>query len=101
MLKYAPFAVSVITLAIVPLACGGSSNDSQVSGAGPNGSSAGSSGINVGGPGGGVTIPHDGGTMALTPAQVTAITQSACTGWTSEGENLPAALELVIDTSGS
>lgn len=103
MLKYAPLAVSVITLAFLPLACG-SSTDSQVNGAGAGNGSSGSTGnINVPGDadGGVLTGVHDGGTMALTPAQVTAITSAACTGWTTEGENLPAAIDLVIDTSGS
>lgn len=103
MLKYAPLAVSLVTLASIPMACGGSSGDSQVNGAGPNGSSGSTGSINVPGSGGGGSISgtHTGGTMVLTPAQVKAITSAACTGWTSEGENLPAALDLVIDTSGS
>src|SRR5450432_541747 len=105
MLKYAPIAVSIISLAILPVACG-SSKDSQVDGNGINTNPGGTTpNINPGGDtdagNGGLTGSHDGGTVALTPAQVATITGSACTGWTTEGENLPAALELVIDTSGS
>jgi hypothetical protein len=104
MLKYSPLAISALTLAFLPLACG-SASDSQVSGgSGNNGSQAGGANITVaGGLDGGTAAPGTlkGGTVALTPAQVATITSAACTGWTTEGENLPAALELVIDTSGS
>jgi len=105
MFKYAPLAVSVLTLAFLPLACGSSNKDSQVNGGG-SGTNVNGMQPNIGvgsdGDGGNVLSgSHDGGTVALTPAQVSDITKSACTGWTSEGENLPAVLELVIDTSGS
>jgi hypothetical protein len=103
MLKYSPVAVSVLALAFLPLACG-SASDSKVSGGGSNnGNGGGGPDISVGNLDGGnaLTGSHDGGTVVLTPAQVTNITSAACTGWTTEGENLPAALELVIDTSGS
>ncbi len=104
MLKYAPVAVSVLTLAFFPLACGSSNKDSQVTGSGGGVNVNGSQpniGVGDGDGGNALTGSHDGGTVALTPAQVSQITSSACTGWTSEGENLPATLELVIDTSGS
>src|SRR4051812_29842712 len=102
MLKYAPLAVSVLTLAFLPVACG-SSKDSQVDGAGNTGDPSGMSpDISTGGDGGpGLSGSHDGGTVVLTPDQVAMIPTAACTGWTTEGETLPAALELVIDTSGS
>jgi hypothetical protein len=103
MLKFAPITLSLISLAILPAGCG-SSKDSQVDGSGNNTGSGGGPNITVGGESGngsGLTGSHDGGTVTLTADQVKMITSSACTGWTSEGENLPAALELVIDTSGS
>jgi hypothetical protein len=104
MLKFAPFAISLVSLAVLPVACG-SSKDSQIDGTGTGtGSGGGPPNIVVGGNadgGPGLNGNHDGGLVALTPAQVAGITQAACTGWTTEGENLPAALELVIDTSGS
>ncbi|HEX3774450.1 MAG TPA: vWA domain-containing protein [Polyangiaceae bacterium] len=104
MLKYAPLAISVVTLAFLPMACG-SSKDSQVNGG--DGSNTNTNGmqpnITVGDSDAGNMLSgsHDGGSVALTAAQVTDITQAACTGWSAEGENLPAALMLVIDTSGS
>lgn len=103
MLKYAPLAVSVLTLAFLPLACGSSNKDSQVNGGTGSGATGGLPNISTGDPDGGNVLSgsHDGGVVALTPTQVSDITKSACTGWTSEGENLPAVLELVIDTSGS
>src|SRR6188768_3934402 len=40
-----------------------------------------------------------GGVVALTPAQVTAINNNACDGWSVEPESKPAVLEFVVDTS--
>ena len=40
-----------------------------------------------------------GGTLALTPEQVTAINNNACDGWAAEPESKPAVLEFVVDTS--
>jgi hypothetical protein len=58
--------------------------------------------INVGnGPNGGAISNQNGGTRTLTPEQVTSIRGAACTGWSTEGEQLPAILELVVDVSGS
>jgi len=53
------------------------------------------------GDGGTLNVNYQGGLAALTPAQVTAIKSSACAGWASEGENLPAILDFVVDVSGS
>jgi hypothetical protein len=79
--------------------CGSSSDGSE--GDGP-GSSGGTRGLDLGG--GGPTFtsgPHDGGTVPLTPDEVATIEGAACTGWSAEGENLPAVLQLVVDVSGS
>jgi len=43
----------------------------------------------------------DGGRVDLTPDQIEAIEDAACTGWVAEGETLPAVLQLVVDTSRS
>ena len=43
----------------------------------------------------------DGGTAELTDDQVERILNSECVGAEAEGERLPAALEMVIDVSGS
>ncbi len=84
----------------------GEEDGGGITGSGNNGSgaSAGSSNIVVGTGGtngGGITGTHDGGSVLLTPAEVDAIADSACAGWTTEGENLPAVLQLVVDVSGS
>lgn len=103
MLKYAPLAISVLTFAFLPMACG-SSKDSQVNGGDTNSNPNGTPpNISVGDSDAGNVLSgsHDGGSVALTSDQVSSITGAACTGWSAEGENLPAAIMLVIDTSGS
>jgi hypothetical protein len=45
--------------------------------------------------------PKNGGREALTPDQVKGILEAECTGWSREGEPIPATLQLVVDTSGS
>ena len=58
----------------------------------------------VGSPGSGGSAPvapKNGGREALTPQQVEAILEAECTGWSREGEPIPATLQLVVDTSGS
>jgi len=88
------------------VSCGGSGEEEGglASGA-ANGSGASSSGgtINVsGGTGASSGNPdNDGGIVELTPEQIAAIEDSACAGWTTEGENLPAVLFIVSDVSGS
>jgi von Willebrand factor type A domain len=57
------------------------------------------------GEGGGPSSPPDtdfnGGRDDLTEDQVDQILGSECTGWSLEGEPLPATIQLVVDTSGS
>lgn len=43
----------------------------------------------------------DGSSIALTPDQLTAIRDQACTGESTEAEQFPAVLELVVDVSAS
>jgi len=43
----------------------------------------------------------EGGKVDLTSEQIQDIEQASCTGWSAEGENLPATLELVVDVSFS
>jgi hypothetical protein len=86
------------------LACGSSEEDGGLSGSGANGSGAtgGTTTINVGGSGATTgTGTHDGGSIPLTEDEVDAIADSACAGWSTEGESLPAVLQLVVDVSGS
>jgi len=51
--------------------------------------------------GGGPGFNQDGGRTELTSEQVDGILDAECTGWSGEGESVPATLELVVDTSGS
>lgn len=110
----------LLACALGPLACGGGTTDQGGAGGGLTGSgSAPSTGtgnapgvgnspgsstdISVdlsgdsGGPGPGG--PSEGGVVALTPEQLAAIDSGSCAGWTAEGENLPAILQLVVDVS--
>ncbi len=109
MLKTGTFLVSVVFFSSLLAACGSddSDEDAGLSGSGANGSGAsgGSTPIDLGGNGGssgsGIPGSHDGGTVPLTSAQIDEIEGSACAGWSTEGENLPAVLQLVVDVSGS
>lgn len=104
MLKYSAVVVSIFSLAGVVTACG-SSEGGNGEGGGANGNNGGTLNLGANGPGtGGSQLgpgEHDGGTRPLTPEQVEAISDLACAGWTTEGEALPAVLELVVDVSGS
>jgi hypothetical protein len=102
-------ARSVLLLSMGALASVACGSDEETSG-GLNGSGAAGAGAVIGvagqistgataGSGGSGT--SDGGLVDLTPDEVDAIDSEACTGWTVEGENLPAALQLVVDVSGS
>lgn len=107
MLKLGRLLVLAGSLSAFVLACGSDDGeDGGISSGAANGSGASSSGgsINVGGNGTGASTgngSNDGGIVPLTPAQIEAIEESACAGWTTEGENLPAVLFMVVDVSGS
>ncbi len=105
MLKHAALVASIFSLAGVTVACGSSEDNGGVEGGqGANGSGG---NLSLGGMGSGTggsvfgNGQHDGGTVMLTDDQVAEITDGACAGWTTEGEALPAVLELVVDVSGS
>jgi hypothetical protein len=90
------------------VACGSSEEDQGLSGSGSTGSgaSSGTTGIDLGGNGTGAgpgtgNGTYDGGTIDLTPEEVSSISDAACAGWSTEGESLPAILQLVVDVSGS
>ena len=84
------------------VACGSSdeSGDNGSTGSGASNGAGGTFNIGTGGTGFG-TPQQDGGSVPLTQADVDAIGNSACAGWTTEGEALPAVLQLVVDVSGS
>lgn len=84
------------------LACGSTKED----GSNVNPTVAGSPGVGGSAPldvGSGGSAPGGGqrmgGTLTLTPDQVTAINNNACEGWSAKPESKPAVLEFVIDTS--
>jgi hypothetical protein len=96
----------MLSLPTFSLACGSDEGDAGLGTGASNGSGATGAGgtINVGSGGtNGTGIPgmHDGGTVDLDEDQVEIIENGACAGWTTEGENLPAVLELVVDISTS
>lgn len=89
--------VLFLTVSSLLSGCGSDSDDGE---GGPNGS--GGSGLMLGnGTGGKGSGTHNGGLVPLTPQEIENIENAACTGWSAEGENLPAVLQLVVDVSGS
>jgi hypothetical protein len=105
MLRRALF-LSVLALPTLSIACGSDDDGGGDGGLGTGaskGSSTGTGGtIDVGSggsSGNGIPGKHNGGTVDLTEDQVEIIQNSACAGWTTEGENLPAVIQLVVDTS--
>src|SRR5687768_12898847 len=101
MLKLGATLVFAGSLSMVLSACGGDDGEGGgLSSGASNGSGAsgGSTPINVGGMGSGNSTGNpnnDGGVIELTPEEIDAIENSACAGWTTEGENLPAVLFMV------
>jgi hypothetical protein len=96
MLKCARLLVP-ICLVVTTFGCGSSGDDDSGTPPGGTGPT-----INVGNGSSGAAIgDQNGGTRVLTPDQLTQIRGAACAGWSTEGEQLPAILELVVDVSGS
>jgi hypothetical protein len=107
-------AATVVLVSALPLAAC-SSDDGNGSGGLDSGSGASNGAgavIGVGGSGqiptmpgagtgGSTTGSSDGGLIDLTPEEIGVIEDAACTGWSVEGESLPAAIQLVVDVSGS
>jgi hypothetical protein len=93
------------SIALFAVACGSSEGDEEgLSGSGNQGNgTGGTSNVSLGGSGGGTLGGgnRDGGSVPLTEEDVEAIADAACAGWTTEGENLPAVLQLVVDVSRS
>lgn len=86
--------------AVVAAACGGDggsgadSNNSTDIGAGlDSGSDSSIPGSNPD------FAKSEGGKVDLSSEQIRDIEDAACTGWSAEGENLPATLQLVVDVS--
>jgi len=92
---------SAVLLAVSVIQCGGDDGAGGGSG-GMNNSDLGA-GIGSGGEGfaGGGSFDQDGGRTELTDEQIGQILDAECTGWSGEGETVPATLQLVVDTSGS
>lgn len=64
-------------------------------------SATGGAASGVGGGGGAGSIDTVTGLADITQAQLDELTNGACVGWSSEGENVPALIQFVVDTSGS
>jgi hypothetical protein len=92
-------AVIVFVALSTALACGSSDEEG-----GNKASQGGSGGVLIIGPGG--TLPpgadaRNGGSVELTPEQASSLQNAACRDFAAAGENLPTALQLVIDVSSS
>ncbi len=101
MKKLGSLALGVL-VAWVALACGSDEEgkeDELSSGEGSGGGGTGATGSVLAT--GSTGTVQDGGSVDLTPEQVTAIQTGSCAGWAGEGEIVPAVLELVVDVSGS
>ena len=96
MLKCARLAAPICVVGVL-VGCSSSMDDED---AGSGGSGTGPAIVVGSGPNGSLGT-QNGGTRTLTPEQITQIRGAACTGWSTEGEQLPAILELVVDVSGS
>jgi len=90
---------SVLGVSVVQ--CGGEEGGPDGSGGGNNTDL--STGLDgSGGMGGGADLSEfDGGRTELSADEVEQILDAECTGWSGEGETVPATLQLVVDTSGS
>jgi hypothetical protein len=78
------------------IATGGGSGFNVTGGAGNNGGAGG------GGPTGGApSIDSERNMSNLTQDEWDTITAGSCTGWTAEGEMVPANIVFIVDTSGS
>lgn len=89
--------ISLLFGAVGVVGCGSDDDDS---GSGKNGT-GGNFAIGPGLGGAGNDGPRDGGSVDLTDEQVRNILNGQCTGWSAEGENLPAVVQLVVDVSRS
>lgn len=88
--------ISLLLGAASVVGCGSDDDDGSASGSGNSGG-----GLGVGPGGAGSNRTRDGGSVELTDDQVRDILNAQCTGWSAEGENLPAVLQLVVDVSRS
>jgi len=96
------FCSSIALFAMLAYACGSKHNGDDTAPAGTGGSlfNVGTGGsLGVGGSGYGGATSANGGLSDITKDQYDAL--AACVGWSSEGENLPALIDFVVDVSGS
>jgi len=96
--------LSCISGLVLSLACSSTKDESSVTTATAGAvGSAGAPGLVVGDQAGGAGAPGGGpkmgGVLPLSPAQVAAINDNACDGWSAEPESKPSVLEFVVDTS--
>jgi hypothetical protein len=97
------YSSSVAFLAMLAFGCGAKhiNGDDTVGGTGGAGFVIGTGGAS--GVGGRTSVNTDpnGGLTDITQDQFNQITDAACNGWSQEGENAPALIDFVVDTSRS
>lgn len=102
-------ALFALLVSLSPLSCNqASSQGERESAGGASGGVSGDGDISLGVTGGAGSgddglpeRPRDGGRIGLTNEEVDAILGAGCSGWSAEGESIPAVLQLVVDVSGS
>jgi len=97
------YCSSIALIAVFASACASKKVDDGAGAAtGGGGYQFGSGGgSSTGGAGGAAPITATSGFADITPEDQAKLTDSACFGWSSEGENSPALIDFVVDTSGS
>ena len=97
------FCSSIAFFAMLTYACASKNNgNDMLAGAGGSIGFAFTGGASAtGGSGGAAAITPGSGLSDLTQDEWDQITAQACVGWSSEGENSPALIDFVVDTSGS
>ena len=99
------YSSSVAFLAMLAFGCGAKhiNGDDTVGATGGASYIVGSGGTSAGGSTSVSTVPitAESGLSNITQDQFNQITDAACAGWSQEGENAPALIEFVVDTSRS
>jgi hypothetical protein len=106
------YCSSVAFLALLAFSCSSKNNDDDDSSAAGGGFAVGTGGAyslgtggaaNIGGDpnAGGASINSERNMRVPTQEDIDLINAASCTGWTAEGEMIPANIEFIVDTSGS
>jgi len=101
------YCSSVAFMALLAVGCSSNKDDADDDdnlGAGGGGFQFSGGATSTGGAGnlGGTTdIPPDNNLQDITKVDWDAFKAESCTGWSAEGEMVPANIEFIVDTSGS